>query len=112
MERYDDYYSRADRRDVYSMWPAPSAVPQAPSQSWEAPLGSTLHRPQWDSSQLSKFEKNFYKEHPDVKKITSYEAEDYRKRKQILVHGREVPKPIRTFEEASFPGIILILIII
>ena len=34
---------------------------------------------------------------------TQGEIESYRKRKEVHVKGRAVPKPIATFEEASFP---------
>ncbi|CAI5461202.1 unnamed protein product [Closterium sp. Yama58-4] len=36
------------------------------------------------------------------------EVEEYRRRRQISVEGRGVPKPCRTFEEASFPDYVLV----
>ncbi len=50
------------------------------------------------------FEKNFYVEHPAVSALTEDEVAAYRRRREITVEGRNVPKPVRTFEEASFPG--------
>lgn len=51
------------------------------------------------------FEKNFYVEHPSVSAMTEDEVTAYRRRREITVEGRNVPKPVRTFEEASFPGL-------
>ena len=53
---------------------------------------------------LIPFEKNFYVEHPEVASLTEDEVAAYRKRRQITVEGRDIPKPVRTFDEASFPG--------
>ena len=55
----------------------------------------------------AKFEKNFYMEHPNVTGRTDDEVEAYRQTKQIHVYGEGVPKPVTTFEEASFPGLLL-----
>jgi len=63
--------------------------------------------PKWDMSKLVKFEKNFYQEHPAVSAMSDYETEEYRRRRAITCHGRDVPKPVRTFEEASFPEYVL-----
>ncbi|KAH9558303.1 hypothetical protein CY35_06G001400 [Sphagnum magellanicum] len=53
------------------------------------------------------FEKNFYVEHPAVSALTEDEVAAYRRRREITVEGRNVPKPVRTFEEASFPDYVL-----
>ena len=53
------------------------------------------------------FEKNFYMEHPDVAAMTEREAEDIRRDNGISVLQGPAPKPVRTFEEASFPDYIL-----
>lgn len=71
---------------------------------------------------------NFYLEHPDVSKRTAEEIEEYRRKKDMWVillsiaiegrwlmrppcrhacshvYGDGVPKPVATFEEASFPS--------
>jgi len=61
-----------------------------------------LARP--DFSNLPKFEKNFYLEHPAVRARTDADIEAYRNSRQIHVYGDGVPKPVTNFEEASFPG--------
>jgi len=70
-------------------------------------IGSGLGKVQWDVSSLPKFEKNFYKEHPSVERLSEQEVVDFTTKNQITVQGRDVPKPIRTFEEASFPDYLL-----
>lgn len=53
---------------------------------------------------LTPFEKNFYVEHPAVAALTEEEVLAYRRRRDITVEGRDIPKPVRSFDEASFPG--------
>eukprot|EP00916_Digyalum_oweni_P005141 GHVL01009093.1.p1 GENE.GHVL01009093.1~~GHVL01009093.1.p1 ORF type:complete len:369 (+),score=52.95 GHVL01009093.1:46-1152(+) len=75
-----------------------------------ADYGSTLTAIDWRSANLSKFEKDFYQEHPHVANMTEEESEIIRKEKQITLLGqstKKIPKPIRTFEEASFPDYVL-----
>ncbi|GAX72837.1 hypothetical protein CEUSTIGMA_g292.t1 [Chlamydomonas eustigma] len=60
-----------------------------------------------DFSNLPAFEKNFYLEHPNVKARSNEEIEEYRKKKNIHISGDGVPKPVYTFEEASFPSYVL-----
>ena len=50
------------------------------------------------------FEKNFYVEHPDVTARSEAEVAAYRARREIHVEGTGVPKPVQSFDEASFPG--------
>jgi len=57
---------------------------------------------------LIKFEKDFYTEHPDITAMKEEEADRIRKDKVItIIHGKNVPKPVRTFEEASFPDYVI-----
>ena len=53
---------------------------------------------------LPHFEKNFYVEAPSVASMTDDEVEEYRRKREITVEGRDVPKPIRSFKDAGFPG--------
>lgn len=70
-------------------------------------LGSGLIKQEWDFSKLHKFEKNFYREHPEVISRSVVEVEEYRKFHDMKVFGREIPKPVETFEEANFPAYVL-----
>ena len=70
-------------------------------------LGKMLRKPKWNLSELPEFQKNFYREHPNVQNRTIQEIDDYRQGKEITIFGRNVPKPVFTFEEAGFPGIVL-----
>ncbi|RUS83666.1 hypothetical protein EGW08_008572 [Elysia chlorotica] len=65
--------------------------------------GQGLKKPRWDLHKLPKFEKNFYREHPAVTRRSHHEVEQFYSSKQITVSGKNVPKPIFTFEEGSFP---------
>ncbi|KAI8839282.1 ATP-dependent RNA helicase [Chytridium lagenaria] len=70
-------------------------------------LGSSLRRPDWDKETLPVFEKNFYMEHPDVKARSDSEIEEYRRRHDMRVFGPSIPRPVDSFEEASFPQYVL-----
>lgn len=65
----------------------------------------SLPRPEFGN--LVPFEKNFYVESPSVRAMSEHEAMMYRAKRDITVEGHDVPKPIRLFQEANFPGISL-----
>ena len=56
---------------------------------------------------LPKFEKSFYKEAPTVAERTQAEVDEFRKTHQIAIQGKNVPKPVETFDEAGFPGYVI-----
>ena len=60
-----------------------------------------------DINNLPKFEKSFYKEHPDVSARSEAEVEAFRKKSEMVVQGRGVPRPVETFDEAGFPAYVL-----
>ncbi|KAL8226197.1 hypothetical protein R6Q57_018754 [Mikania cordata] len=60
-----------------------------------------------DLDGLTPFEKNFYVESPNVAKRSESEVDEYRKRKEITVEGRDVPKPVKTFSDARFPDYVM-----
>lgn len=71
-------------------------------------LGQNLSNLDYSKVQdLVPFEKDFYIEHPDVTKRSDQDADQWRAGKNISVNGRDVPKPVFTFEEASMPEYIL-----
>jgi len=71
-------------------------------------LGANLKSIDWHHTSLIKFEKNFYQEHPAVQAMQPQQADYIRQSKSItIVAGTSVPKPVRTFEEASFPEYVL-----
>ncbi|KAF8666590.1 DEAD protein [Rhizoctonia solani] len=70
-------------------------------------LGGGLRSVDWASQTLTKFEKNFYREHPKVSARSDAEIADFRKQKEMKVQGRDIPRPVTTFEEAGFPDYIL-----
>ncbi|KAG1358956.1 DEAD-box ATP-dependent RNA helicase 30 [Cocos nucifera] len=66
-----------------------------------------LSLPKQDFRDLIPFEKNFYVESPAVQAMSEQDAMLYRKGREIMVEGRDVPKPVRFFNEANFPSNIL-----
>jgi hypothetical protein len=71
-------------------------------------LGASLNANiQWDLSKLAVFEKNFYMEHPHVTAMGEQEVVNLRKASDMTCIGDNIPKPVRTFEEASFPVYVL-----
>ncbi|KJR88400.1 ATP-dependent RNA helicase DDX5/DBP2 [Sporothrix schenckii 1099-18] len=70
-------------------------------------LGANLHKQEWDLDALPKFEKSFYKEHPSVTERSSGEVEKFRREHSIAVTGKDVPKPVETFDEAGFPRYVI-----
>jgi ATP-dependent RNA helicase DDX5/DBP2 len=98
-DRYDDRRGGGggyDRRD------------DGPRQYDSKDLGANLKSINWNQVSLIKFEKNFYQEHPAVASMSNDDADRIRKNKNItIVEGKDIPKPVRTFEEASFPEYVL-----
>ncbi|KAJ5637045.1 hypothetical protein N7490_006924 [Penicillium lividum] len=70
-------------------------------------LGDNLKKQDWDMDTMPKFEKSFYKEHADVSARSDAEVEEYRKKQDMAVQGRNVPRPVETFDEANFPAYVL-----
>lgn len=68
---------------------------------------ATCTDPAPDSATLTKFEKNFYKEHEDVANRSPQDVEAWRKTNEVSVRGSNVPKPVETFDEASFPNYVM-----
>ncbi|KAG5279897.1 hypothetical protein AALO_G00082780 [Alosa alosa] len=69
--------------------------------------GEGLRKKHWNLDELPKFEKNFYKEHPDVTRRSPQDVEQYRRTKEVTVKGRDCPNPILQFYEASFPSYVM-----
>ncbi|CAF2037101.1 BnaA09g06470D [Brassica napus] len=63
--------------------------------------------PKQSFGNLVHFEKNFYVESPVVQAMTEEDVALYRTEKDISVEGRDVPKPIKMFQDANFPDNIL-----
>ncbi|QRW03619.1 DEAD/DEAH box helicase [Ceratobasidium sp. AG-Ba] len=70
-------------------------------------LGGGLRTVDWASQTLTKFEKNFYREDPRVTARSESEITEFRRQKEMKVQGRNVPRPVSTFDEAGFPDYIL-----
>ncbi|XP_066498143.1 probable ATP-dependent RNA helicase DDX5 isoform X1 [Hoplias malabaricus] len=69
--------------------------------------GERLRKKRWNLDELPKFEKNFYQEHSDVARRAAQEVEQFRRSREITVKGRDCPKPVMRFHEASFPSYVM-----
>ncbi|CAL8271014.1 unnamed protein product [Lota lota] len=65
--------------------------------------GDRLRKKKWDLAELPKFEKDFYKEHPEVQRMSQYELEEFRRKKELTICGSGCPKPVTNFSQAHFP---------
>jgi len=72
-------------------------------------MGMNLGTLDWSAilPTLPRFEKNFYVPHPDTEAMTESEVASFRRASEITVSGPNVPKPITTFERASFPSYVM-----
>lgn len=66
-----------------------------------------LTTPEWDIDSLPKFEKNFYQEDPAVTARSDADVAAFRKENEMSCIGKDIPKPITTFDEAGFPDYVL-----
>jgi ATP-dependent RNA helicase DDX5/DBP2 len=70
-------------------------------------LGAGLQKQTWNMDTLPKFEKSFYQEHPNVAARSPAEIEKFRRDHAMTVAGRDIPKPVETFDEANFPRYVM-----
>jgi len=71
-------------------------------------LGAKLDRNiNWDLSKLPKFEKDFYVEHPDISKRSKSTVDSFYRKHEISLMGKDIPKPVMSFEESPFPEYVL-----
>ncbi|XP_058495973.1 probable ATP-dependent RNA helicase DDX17 isoform X1 [Solea solea] len=69
--------------------------------------GERLRKKRWNLDELPKFEKNFYVEHPDLQRLSQYEMEEFRRKKEITIRGSGCPKPVSAFHHAQFPQYVM-----
>ena len=60
-----------------------------------------------DINAMPKLEKSFYKEDPAVSSRSESEVIKFRNQHAISVQGRDVPRPVETFDEAGFPAYVM-----
>ena len=70
-------------------------------------LGGGLRTVDWSSQKRAHFEKNFYVEDKRVSARSDREIEEFRKNKEMKVQGRNVPRPVTSFDEIGFPEYIM-----
>uniref|UniRef100_A0A8C7ZMP6 RNA helicase n=1 Tax=Oryzias sinensis TaxID=183150 RepID=A0A8C7ZMP6_9TELE len=69
--------------------------------------GERLRKKRWNLDELPKFEKNFYTEHPEVQRVSQFEVEEFRRKKEITIRGSGCPKPVTAFHQAHFPQYVM-----
>ncbi|XP_019126110.1 probable ATP-dependent RNA helicase DDX17 [Larimichthys crocea] len=69
--------------------------------------GERLRKKRWNLDELPKFEKNFYTEHPDVQRMSQYEVEEFRRKKEITIRGSGCSKAVTAFHQAQFPQYVM-----
>ncbi|XP_029990125.1 putative ATP-dependent RNA helicase DDX17 isoform X2 [Sphaeramia orbicularis] len=69
--------------------------------------GDRLRKKRWNLDELPKFEKNFYNEHPEVQRLSQFEMEEFRRRKEITIRGTGCPKAVTAFHQAHFPQYVM-----
>lgn len=71
-------------------------------------LGDGLSAIDWKKVSLVPFEKNFYKEHRDVARLSTEEVNEIRKKHKItIVDGVKVPNPVLSLDKLGFPDYVL-----
>lgn len=69
--------------------------------------GDRLRKKRWNLDELPKFEKNFYTEHSDVQRMTQYDIEEFRRKKEITIRGSGCPRPVTAFHHSQFPQYVM-----
>lgn len=71
-------------------------------------IGGNLEEIDWKNITLVPFEKNFYKEHPEISKMSKSEIEELRKKHKItILDGKRVPNPVAQIDQIGFPDYVL-----
>ncbi|XP_070770764.1 probable ATP-dependent RNA helicase DDX17 isoform X1 [Enoplosus armatus] len=69
--------------------------------------GERLRKKRWNLDELPKFEKNFYTEHPEVQRMSQFEMEEFRRKKEITIKGSGCSKAVNAFHQAQFPQYVM-----
>ena len=107
---YNNRYSSRSDNNLHSSLSS-SKKSKPPRNEFGIPFGqpgSGLSKPDWNNIQLPKFQKNFYREAVTITQMTEIEVSKWREKFDIVVMGHNIPRPIRTFQEAGFPRLVYI----
>jgi len=66
--------------------------------------GSKLRAVDWNRVKKHEIKKDFYNEHPSVSQRSSEEVEEWLAKREVTLHGENIPRPVVNFNEAGFPG--------
>ncbi|XP_028299847.1 probable ATP-dependent RNA helicase DDX17 isoform X2 [Gouania willdenowi] len=70
-------------------------------------VGERLRKKKWNLDELPKFEKNFYTEHPEVQRMSQFEVDEFRRKKEITIRGSGCPKAVTSFHQPQFPQYVM-----
>ncbi|CAD2099994.1 ATP-dependent RNA helicase DDX5, putative [Plasmodium vinckei brucechwatti] len=71
-------------------------------------LGKNLNPVDWANFKLVPFEKNFYKEHDDIRRLSSKEVKEIRDKHRITILGGDnIPNPVESISKVGFPDYVL-----
>lgn len=62
--------------------------------------------PVWTQDKLFPFEKCFYVEHEETKKLSEVDVQAFKNEHQLTLTGANIPKPLLSFEHTQWPGAI------
>lgn len=112
--RRDPYREAAGRHHYRSGSPKPSrdmgrdfADRRSREFGRDSLLAANLPKQSWEADNLTTLKKNFYIEHPRVASRHPSEIDAYLREHQIVTYGKNVPRPIFNFDEASLPSYVL-----
>ncbi|KAM3865461.1 putative ATP-dependent RNA helicase DDX17 [Diretmus argenteus] len=69
--------------------------------------GERLRKKKWNLDELPKFDKNFYSEYPEVQRMSQYDMEEFRRKREITIRGTGCPKAVTSFHHAQFPQYVM-----
>ncbi|XP_046900174.1 probable ATP-dependent RNA helicase DDX17 isoform X1 [Hypomesus transpacificus] len=69
--------------------------------------GDRLRKKKWNLDELPKFEKNFYNENSELQRMSQYDIDEFRRKKEITIRGTGCPKAVTGFHQANFPQYVM-----
>ncbi|XP_072319926.1 probable ATP-dependent RNA helicase DDX17 [Eucyclogobius newberryi] len=96
-----------DRGRDRTRFGAPSGRSSGPPPMKFGNPGERLRKKRWNLDELPKFEKNFYNENHEVQRMSQYDVDEFRGKKEITLRGSGCPRPVTGFHQAQFPQYVM-----
>ncbi|CRG94655.1 ATP-dependent RNA helicase DDX5, putative [Plasmodium gallinaceum] len=116
MRGYNNYHNRYNNYPDYNNLANYQAYPQyrtnyndfGANNNNSNNYGKNLTQIDWKNVKLVPFEKNFYKEHEEISKLTTKEVKEIRdKHKITILEGDNVPNPVVSINKIGFPDYVI-----